>query len=201
MHLMADVVLYFTQLTVRRCSPRLKIERSMMHSKTKGFTAIELLIVIAIVGILVAVIFIALDPATRYGQARDAVRQDDVQEILSAAKFYQVDHDGEHVAAITELDAGDNVYMITNGAVESGCAIGNAYCGTEITADTHCVDLSELVEEQYLNAVPVSPSGVAVWDEGSLLGTGYTLSIDSNGILTVRACENEQGEDEIQVSR
>ena len=36
----------------------------------------------------------ALDPATRLKQARDAVRQNDVGEILSAIKLYQVDNEG-----------------------------------------------------------------------------------------------------------
>ncbi|EKD47532.1 MAG: hypothetical protein ACD_66C00019G0006, partial [uncultured bacterium] len=40
----------------------------------KGFTLIELLIVIAIIAILAAAIFVALDPVTRFQEARDARR-------------------------------------------------------------------------------------------------------------------------------
>ena len=84
-----------------------------MRGRLRGFTLIELLIVIAIIGVLVAVIFVALDPATRLKQARDAVRQNDVGEILSAVKLYQVDN-VEHLTSIQALSAGDAIITTIN---------------------------------------------------------------------------------------
>ncbi|MCR4314415.1 MAG: type II secretion system GspH family protein [Candidatus Uhrbacteria bacterium] len=174
-----------------------------MFANRKGFTLIELLVVIAIVGILVAVIFVALDPATRFGQARDAVRQNDVQEILSAVKLYQVDNGGDHLASIDALTAG-SVYMVVNGAtMATGCDDNNAACTTGVTADTSCVDIAGLVTGGYMDA-PVSPAGEVTWDDGSGVadeGSGYTISVDANGVVTVRACEDEQTAAEIQASR
>jgi len=175
-----------------------------MVSNQKGFTLIELLVVIAIIGILVAVVFVALDPATRFGQARDAVRQNDVQEILSAVKLYQVDNGGDHLASIAALTAGQ-VYMTVNGAtMVSGCDDNNAACTTDVSADTRCVNIAGLVTGGYMDAVPVSPAGAVTWDDGSGAtdeGTGYTISVDANGIVTVRSCENEQTTTEITASR
>jgi len=175
-----------------------------MVSNQKGFTLIELLVVIAIIGILVAVVFVALDPATRFGQARDAVRQNDVQEVLSAIKLYQVDNGGDHLASISTLTAG-SVYMAVNGAtMVSGCDDNNTSCTTAVTADTSCVNIAGLVTGGYMDTVPVSPAGVVTWDDGSGAtdqGTGYTISVDSNGIVTVRSCENEQTTTEITASR
>ncbi len=174
-----------------------------MQSQQKGFTLIELLVVIAIIGILVAVIFVALDPATRFGQARDAVRQNDVPEILSSIKLYQVDNGGDHLASIGALTAG-SVYMAVNGAtMTTGCDDNNAACTTAVTADGSCVDISGLVTGGYLS-MPVSPAGAVTWDDGSGSGnegSGYTISIDANGIVTVSACEDEQTTTEITVSR
>lgn len=177
----------------------------MNKTKKKGFTLIELLIVIAIIGVLVAVIFVALDPATRFQQARDAVRQNDVQEVLSAIKLDQVDNGGSFVAAIASMTAGE-VYMAVNGStMVTGCADNNASCDTDVDDDANCIDISGLVTEGYLPSIPVSPAGAVTWDDGSGAsdeGTGYTISKSSTGIITVRACESEYTNNvEIEVAR
>ena len=175
-----------------------------MQITKRGFTLIELLIVIAIIGILVAVIFVALDPATRFGQARDAVRQNDVGEILSAIKLYQVDHDGQHLDTIENLSQ-LSVYMaVDGGGMDEGCDDNNISCTTPVTQDTHCVNIHDLLQEGYLTDMPVSPVGEVVWDVGDNTGdngSGYTISLDTEGIVTVRACENEATTVEIQASR
>lgn len=171
----------------------------------KGFTLVELLVVIAIIGVLVAIIFVALDPATRFKQARDAVRQNDVQEILTAIKPDQVDNGGTYIASIAALTAGE-VYMAVNGAtMVEGCDDNNTYCDTAVTDDTSCVNIAGLATEGYLNGVPVSPAGSVTWDDGSGAadeGTGYTISVSTTGIVTVRACESEYtGNSEIEAAR
>ncbi|MBT5808321.1 type II secretion system protein [Candidatus Uhrbacteria bacterium] len=181
----------------------------MKQKNQLGFTLVELLVVIAIIGVLVAIIFVALDPATRFQQARDAVRQNDVHEILSAVKLDQIDNGGSYLTSIAGLSAG-NVYMMVNGAtMTTGCddqsVAGN--CDTTITADGSCVNIAGLVTEGYMDAVPVSPSlsSIVTWDDGSGAsdeGTGYTLSISSTGIATVRACQSEySGNSEIEAAR
>ncbi|MBI5793774.1 type II secretion system protein [Candidatus Uhrbacteria bacterium] len=46
----------------------------------RGFTIVELIVVMAIVGLLVAFMFVALNPTARLEQARDAIRQKDTIE-------------------------------------------------------------------------------------------------------------------------
>jgi prepilin-type N-terminal cleavage/methylation domain-containing protein len=166
--------------------------RQNARSKESGFTLIELLVVIAIIGILVGVVFVALDPATRFEQARDAVRQNDVQEILSAVKLNQVDNEGDYLTAVAATTAG-SVYLIVDGAMVLGCDDNNANCDTDVTSDTTCVSLAGLVD-QYLEDVPISPAGAVTWDDGSAdgeEGTGYTLERETNGVVRIRACESE----------
>jgi prepilin-type N-terminal cleavage/methylation domain-containing protein len=163
-----------------------------MKDNKQGFTLIELLVVIAIIGILVGVVFVALDPATRFKQARDAVRQNDAQEILSAVKLHQVDNSGSYLAAISATTAG-SVYMIVDGSMAAGCDDNNSACDTAVTGDTTCVNLAGLVD-QYLEDVPISPAGTITWDDGSANGeegTGYTLERETNGVIRIRACESE----------
>lgn len=157
------------------------------HDNQRGFTLIELLIVIAIIAILAAVVFVALDPLTRFQDSRDAVRANDITELLTAIKVDQIDNGGSYLSDVSAMTAGD-VYMI--GTATSGCDDDNTLCDTNVTADTDCVDLGGLVTEGYMASVPISPDGDtnAAWDAAT---TGYTLQRDSTGILTVRSCESE----------
>lgn len=157
---------------------------------------IELLIVIAIIAILAAVVFVALDPLTRFQDSRDAVRANDVSELLTAIKVDQIDNGGSYLSDISAMTAGE-VYMI--GTASSGCDDDNLLCDTDVDADANCVDLSGLVTEGYIADVPVSPDGdtAAAWDAAT---TGYTLERASTGILTLRSCESENTT-EIEVAR
>ncbi|MBD3311541.1 MAG: prepilin-type N-terminal cleavage/methylation domain-containing protein [Candidatus Magasanikbacteria bacterium] len=161
-----------------------------------GFTLVELLIVIAIIAIIAAVIFVALDPLTRFKDARDSTRWQEVAEVINAIKIDQVDNGGFYLTAVSNTNAGE-VYMITGNAVASGCDDNNSNCDVDVTDDDNCVDLSGLVSEGYLGAVPVSPNGTGTWSSST---TGYTLQRDSSGIVTVRACESENT-DAIWVAR
>ncbi len=161
---------------------------------TKGFTLIELLIVIAIISILAAIVFVALDPATRFADARDARRQSDVTELLHAIKIDQVDNGGSYLADVAATTAAQ-VYMI--GTAVAGCDDQNAYCDTDVGADTNCVDLTDLATDGYIGTVPISPDGSGTWTASV---TGYTLERRGNGILIIRACESENTS-EITASR
>jgi prepilin-type N-terminal cleavage/methylation domain-containing protein len=171
--------------------------------KREGFTLIELLIVIAVIAIIAGVVFVALDPLTRFQDARDSKRVGDITELLNAIKVDQVDNEGAYLTAITNMTAG-SVYMIVDGAsMTAGCDDNNTNCDTNVTSDTTCVNLAGLVTEGYLGSVPISPTGSVTWDDGDTAGeegTGYTLSRASTGIITVRACESENTT-EISTSR
>jgi len=154
--------------------------------KLKGFTLIELLIVIAIIAILAGVAFVALDPLTRFKNARDASRWSDISAILSAIKVNQVDNGGSYLSSIASTTA-DVSYMITAGAT-TGCNAQNTNCSVAIAATGNCVDISQLVTKGYLGKVPVSQNGAGAWTPSI---TGYVLTRSATGIITIKACENE----------
>lgn len=56
--------------------------------KPKGFTLVELLIVIAILGILASAVLVAINPGKRTGQARDAQRKSDINAIANSIIGY-----------------------------------------------------------------------------------------------------------------
>ncbi len=167
----------------------------MNPSNQKGFTLIELLIVIAIIATLAGIVFVALDPATRFADARDAKRVADIVETLNAIKVDQIDNGGSYHDNIANLNAGE-VYMIASG-MTSGC---NSTCDVPVTSSGHCVNLDFLKTEGYLGSIPVSGSGAIEWSTGSPNGSGYTLQRDSTGIVHIRSCESENKE-EITVAK
>lgn len=161
----------------------------------KGFTLLELLVVIVIIVVLAGGAFVALNPARRFADSRDATRFTDTTAVLEAAKVDQVDNGGGYVAAIAGMTAGTN-YMI---GTATGVACDDAaWTGCDVVvADTNCVNLTDLVTEGYLAEVPVSPEGTGTWD-GAV--TGYYMNRSSTGALTVGACESENNT-AISVSR
>ena len=70
--------------------------------RSKGFTLIELLIVIAIIAIVASVIFVALDPISRFRDARNAQRWQDVEAVGDAIRIYQIDNKGQVPPGVDE---------------------------------------------------------------------------------------------------
>jgi prepilin-type N-terminal cleavage/methylation domain-containing protein len=158
---------------------------------SQGFTLVELLLVIAIIAIIAAVIFVALDPLTRFRDSRDSARWQDVAALSNAIQIDQIDNGGSYLAEIAALTAGD-VYMINDGSTATGCNAQNANCDVDVTSASHCVDLSGLVSEGYIGAVPVSQNGAGTWTAGI---TGYTLTASTTGAIAIQACESENSSD------
>lgn len=146
----------------------------------KGFTLIELLIVIAIIAILAAVVFVALDPLSRFQDARNSTRWSDVAAVLDAAKLNQVDNNGAYLAAITALTAGSNYTIGT-------CASGGDTGCTAVTTQAACADLTGLVTSSHIAAIPMDPS------TGTAAKTDYYITKSSTGALTIGACDPEAG--------
>ncbi|PIR47495.1 hypothetical protein COV06_03530 [Candidatus Uhrbacteria bacterium CG10_big_fil_rev_8_21_14_0_10_50_16] len=143
-----------------------------------GFTLVELLIVVAIIAILAAAVFIALDPVKRFKESRDSTRWNDVSSIAGAATLNQVDNGGAYTATITAL-TDDLFYVI--GTDATGC---NTTC-TAQTTQAACVDLTALVTDGYLGSVPMDPS------TGTAANTDYYLARNANGTIEVGSCDPE----------
>lgn len=133
----------------------------------KGFTLIEVLLVIAILAILAAVVIVAINPAKQFGEAQNAERRNDIRSILDAVHQYSIDNGG----ALPSEDI----------PVGETCGdSGDDICMPGVTCNG--VMLDTLIENgKYLVNIPSDPSS------GTDEITGYKISQNENGRIGVCA--------------
>lgn len=141
-----------------------------------GFTLLEVLLVIAMIGILSAIVIIAINPAQSLAKTRNGQRYADTSTILGAIYQYSLDHNGNIPA---DIPIG-----------------GHEICNTASVCEEGYIDLHELTDnEKYLVTIPKDPTGATE------MGSGYVITrYKFNSRIIVSAPNAELGED-IRVSR
>jgi len=145
--------------------------KSFVAAWQKGFTLIELLVVIGILGILMAVVIVAVNPSRQFASARDTQRKADLSALTSAVYQYAIAHNGN----LPQVDP--TTPVIT-------------------TAPTDASVLGTYLVPDYIAAIPVDPTtGVSGGN------TNYTIFLDANGRVVASAASELNAGQWISISR
>lgn len=158
----------------------------MKQNLRKGVTLLELILVIAIIAILFAAIFVALDPARRLNESRNSRRWTDVGAIANAVAKYRIDNGGTHYTTVDALTPDDYAELGTGTSCTQGTNLA-AVCDNSPTGSDACVDLASL-GANYLSVIPFDPS------TGDAVNTDYYIKVGNDGEIAVGSC-GEEGED------
>jgi prepilin-type N-terminal cleavage/methylation domain-containing protein len=141
-----------------------------MKQNQKGFTLVELLVIIAIVAFLVAAVLLALQNSR--AKARDAKRVSDAKQIANALSIFFANCESYPIEP-TAITLGDTTKLFTGTASgcgdKTGSSAANGGWGETIGGTTILGQME---------AAPVPPDGTCTDAQGS---NRYTYSSDSTG--------------------
>lgn len=156
-----------------------------IQQRLRGFTLIELIIVIAIIVVLAAIVLVAINPARQIAQANNAKRSSDITAILDAVSQYVVDN---------------------GGALPAGVDTTTKTIGT--TAGITFVDLVAAgVDSKYIAAMPTDPGGGNVvggttCTAGTAADTHYQILSAANNRITIHTtCAQSPATAQLTVTR
>lgn len=137
--------------------------------KSKGFTLVEMLLVVVIIAILAGIVYVAINPGRQIAQTNNAQRQSDVKNILDAVHQYAIDQRGVFPTEITAT-------------------------ATEIGSATGLIDICTYLVPTYIAGMPFDPTDSdANYTACTSYATGYTISVASSRV-TVAAPSAELSE-------
>ena len=140
----------------------------MTTKQNKGFTLLEILLVITAIGILAAIVLVAINPNRQLAQVRNAQRRSDINTIYKALEQYLIDT-GNYPSSV-------------NTTFKDICKTGTEQVVGGVIDCTNKADLRVLVPD-YLASIPTAPSGGI-----------YRVGINSNNKIAVYTIgENSQG--------
>ncbi len=134
----------------------------------KGFTLIEILLVMGIIAILAAVVIVAINPARQFAQARNSQRTSNVFTLLNAVSQNMTDNQGVFT-----------------------CAAGTIPTTATVIKSGGGFDIAPCIVPTYIAALPFDPSATgAHFASLTDYSTAYTIVQDSaTGRITIAAPE------------
>lgn len=153
------------------------MNKNMINNK-RGFTLLEVLLVVVAISILAGIVILALNPSKQIGDTRNAQRRADVNTILNAMYQYSLDNNGSFPSGLDNITGSSQVLGTSGSGCDSTC--------TATTTVTACLDVSSDLVPTYIVGIPTDPS------TGSATNTDYYINQDVNGRLEVGSCDPEQ---------
>ncbi len=148
--------------------------------RQKGFTLLELLIVMALIAILVGIVIAALNPGRQFSLARNSRRWAHLNAIMNGVSANMAENNGVFTCA---------------GEAAGIPAVAQSMRNDDADPATNEYDIAPCLVTEYLSQMPFDPSTTgAGWTSEAVHVTGYTISQDAADRITVAAPDAELSE-------
>jgi prepilin-type N-terminal cleavage/methylation domain-containing protein len=153
----------------------------MLHTKNilkykKGMTLLEIVLVIAVIGIFSSIALVAINPNLQFTQTRNLIRRSDITNIYNALEYYNLKNK-ESINTITEI-------------YQEICDTGSRSINDPLPNPDYCngkVDLRVLVPT-YLDFIPKDKNATVSSE------TGYEVAKTNSNQMSVRSNKAELDE-------
>lgn len=145
-----------------------KASQGFISSSKRGFTLVEMLVVIGLIALLSTVVLVAVNPSRQFKMARDTQRTAHISAILNALSQNMAENKGQLVCEGIVKDIPSST--------------------TEMRDNEPLGDFAPCIVPAYLASMPFDPSeSTAFYDSPDDYDTGYTIRQDSSGHITLTA--------------
>lgn len=144
-------------------------------SNKKGFTLVEVLLVVVIIAILAAIVIVAINPGRQISQSNNTQRNSDVRTILNAVQEYSIDNRGALPAGIPDEAAAGTATVV-------GSGVGQ-------------IDICDDLVPTYIAEMPYDPTATgADFVDCTDYDSGYTILLNTDDRIEVTAPDAELSE-------
>ncbi len=138
-----------------------------IKNKKKGFTLLEVLVVIGIIAVLSAVVLVAINPSRQFKLARDSQRTANVSALVNAIGQNMSENRG--------------VFKCSGGAISFPST-------STIVKNSGGFDLAPCIVPLYISSMPFDPSAsTAHYNSNTDYDTQYSLFTDANNRINITA--------------